>query len=209
MRQATLLIVGLFIAFALCYDCGTLSTLAAKSKYEKFVDKQLLYIVVEDENNDEIYRSVYCPSVDYYSVLKFNGFWTITNVNSLKINYHVELWSQGKMLFKTSSKVLKDTQYFVPFRVVEVTVEDGVVKDLQWDEQLLCSLCSTKCVDGACGVTFSGKSVTTDGSFQPKIYVAWVGTDINGYYMTSSSDNVSQFNFLDATSMAESMSSLI
>ena len=69
----------------------------------------------------------------------------------------------------------------------------GVPTAMTWDDD--CTLCSSDhCVDGNCAVDFNqctnyGGSTNCD----VKVYVAWAGTDVDGFYFTSQDRTLSSF----------------
>lgn len=81
----------------------------------------------------------------------------------------------------------------VPFWTLIINVNNGAVSSLTWDDD--CSTCdSTHCIDGNCAVDivncdFYGGPTNCD----IKVYVAWSGTDTDGYYFTSEQSTLSRF----------------
>ena len=97
----------------------------------------------------------------------------------------------------------------VPFHTLVVKVDNGVISELEWDED--CSLCSHEyCIDGnncaselsKCSTNGTVADGTTSTSLQRgasnvdcdfKIYVSWSGTDKDGVYLSSAGRRLSQF----------------
>ncbi|KAG9391747.1 Prokaryotic membrane lipoprotein lipid attachment site [Carpediemonas membranifera] len=200
-----LVIIALLIATVTAYSCGSLSDLASTKSFTKFNDKQLLFLVVEDSTNAEVFRAPFCPTVDKYGALVINNLWD--KIESSETYYlHVEVWAKSKLMYSTSSKTLLSGGKFIPYRVVQVSTVNGGVTDIAWNNNVLCELCSS-CLDDACYIGISGKS-TSAADMQAKVFVSWIGTDADGYVMTSDTTSISQFNFMDATSLHESMTDL-
>mmetsp|Transcript_28752 Transcript_28752/g.66349 ORF Transcript_28752/g.66349 Transcript_28752/m.66349 type:complete len:280 (+) Transcript_28752:35-874(+) len=104
--------------------------------------------------------------------------------------------------------ILKYKSYFAAFVTVLITIDKGVVQKVEWnwdDESSRCGGCEDTCIDKHfCTVDCTDQPASTEvgaGLCDFKIYVAWIGTDADGQYCTSSNTMFSKFTALGVSNI--------
>lgn len=99
--------------------------------------------------------------------------------------------------FRNVQWTVETIDYAAAFLTAVVVMEDGSIEDIEWDDG--CDGCSgARCHrsgdenGGTCGITRVDCD-TGDLSCNPKVYVAWLGTDSDGFYATSAGKTWSRF----------------
>jgi hypothetical protein len=177
------------------------------------------------------HRIIFFPTVDEFSMLEVADSYgnpiidpPVTNANTVNtpedlfnINYYADMQVQveaGGMasMPKRRLKLNPSTNKFdavVPFWTVVIRLRDGKVTEIKWDDG--CFTCGKNlCVDDFCAVpreSYCIKPGTADESTKEcdvKIYVAWIGTDRNGEYLTSASKRMSRFESFGISDLTRS-----
>lgn len=85
--------------------------------------------------------------------------------------------------------------YIVPFWTLIITLKDGVVEKMEWDDG--CIGCKgDQCVEDTCTVSIAEVGCRDPGSkadCNPKFFIGWYGTDKDGVYLTSAGSRFSRF----------------
>jgi len=77
----------------------------------------------------------------------------------------------------------------VPFWTLIITLDDGYVSTIEWDDGCLGSC--DPCVDLTCTIPIS--ECTSQLTCDPKFYIGWYGTDRDGRYLVSAGKRYSRF----------------
>mmetsp|Transcript_9032 Transcript_9032/g.14794 ORF Transcript_9032/g.14794 Transcript_9032/m.14794 type:complete len:221 (+) Transcript_9032:321-983(+) len=138
-------------------------------------------------DNSGLAGGVFCPAVDAFSVMTINA-----SASQFVSGALLSLQLLGNYI-KTPRLFRKDN-LVVSFLTVVINLDKGNVTDMRWDDD--CSACSNSaCVDGNCAVDFTTECPVNPSACDPKVYIAWSGTDRQGRFMTSSGNVPSQFRF--------------
>jgi len=140
-------------------------------------------------------KILFYPNVEEFSLLQVvaNGNFTGAFDNPL-MWFQAEFSGQASSIKHRRPQNTADNGFYVPFWTLIITLSDGLVSTLTWDDG--CLTCdSEECVDSTCALDASTCYSTDQGSTDcsPKIFVGWYGTDAGGVYLTSAGSRLSRF----------------
>jgi len=149
-----------------------------------------------------VMKSYWTPLVDDFALLqleksfRFDVPWAFDCATLIVMSYGNNLNSPPKRRFAYFDDLLTGQPYctmVVPFWNIIIDVDGGTPIDMRWDDD--CSLCdSDHCIDGNCAVDITACTIYGgDTNCDIKVYVAWAGTDADGFYFTSQDRTLSSF----------------
>jgi len=112
-------------------------------------------------------------------------------------------WFQGEFSQVASTYKYRRPQndpahadYVVPFWTLIITLDNGYVSTIEWDDGCLGSC--TPCQDQTCAIALS--SCASQAQCDPRFFVGWFGTDRDGRYLTSAGKRYSRFRSYSVSS---------
>jgi len=137
----------------------------------------------------------------YVNVEDFSLMQIVANGNFTGAFDNPAMWFQAEFSGSATSikhrrpQIASDNGFYVPFWTLIITLIDGTISNLEWDDGCL-SCSGDQCVDSTCaldaGTCYSNDAGTTVDC-EPKIFVGWYGTDRSGVYLTSAGERLSRF----------------
>jgi len=158
--------------------------------------------------NTSVYRAMYFPKVDDFSELRNHFTQHILDVPDASVRVWLEfpafnVRSESRIMFYSSnSSKGKHYQNIVGSRAITVVMEEGVMKEMYWDDS--CASClEENCLEDSCSSDIFADIRPSCQDSQAleedpyrcgiKIYVAWQGTDRDGHSLTSYTSVPSRF----------------
>jgi len=182
-----------------CAQCGSIYTASLQqSLVERFYQDVYLQIKILDGNNT-LNISNFFPTVDIYSLLEINGSYDyFANMSGLTVSVEVNGFSDPTLQPKI---YLTEDGNVVGYFVIVVTIQNGNVTGLQWDDG--CYLCpdAAQCSDDFCTNPKGDCNSTATADCNIKLYVAWVGTDMYGSPCTSAGSLTSRLRQFSVTNV--------
>lgn len=133
------------------------------------------------------FDSIFFPKVDQFALLRVNHTRGLVGLN-VTVRAWIEIGGN-----KSESRIMISNNYVVGSRSIVISLNSGNITSIDWDDT--CSGCrSDACLDGACAIDSDSidppcgdeKELEMDPCrCGIKIYLVWVGTDINGKPMKS------------------------
>lgn len=136
-------------------------------------------------------------------------------VNTTGVFDNQQMWFQAEYSQMASPMKYRQPQvpptsdvygYIVPYWTLIVTLKDGVVDTMEWDDG--CYGCSgDQCVEETCSVSIADVGCRNPGSTadcNPKFFIGWYGTDRDGVYLTSAGSRSSRFRQYSLSSAVSS-----
>jgi len=142
-------------------------------------------------------KMLFYPNVEEFSLMQ------IVQGANLTLFDHPLMWFQAEYSGIASSvkhrrpQAPADTGFSVPFWTLVISLNNGRVAALNWDDG--CIGCSgDQCVDDTCAIDITrclgyNGDTTTGADCSPKFFVGWFGTDRDGVYLTSAGSRYSRF----------------
>jgi len=158
--------------------------------------------------NTTVYKSVYFPKVDEYSELRNHFTQNVLDFPDISVRVWLEfpafnMRSESRiMLYNLNHTTGEKYQNIVGSRAITVVMEEGVMKELFWDDS--CVSCIGKnCLEDSCSTNFitdlrpacQDSQALEEDPYRCgiKIYVAWMGTDRDGRSLTTYTSVPSRF----------------
>jgi len=159
------------------------------------------------ERNTTHYKTMYFPKVDQFTELRSDFTQSLTEIPNTTVRVWLEfpayeMRSESRiMLYKYNESSSKNFDYIVGSRAITVVLEEGVFKEMYWDDT--CAGCIEElCLEDSCASVIGDLRPTCHDSKAleedpyrcgVKIYIAWKGTDRNNNTLSTYTSVPSRF----------------
>ena len=150
---------------------------------------------------DEPFDSIFFPKVDEFALMRLD------TRELVGLNVTVRAWVEigGN---RSESRIMVNNDYAVGSRSVVISLDSGNITAIDWDDN--CDGCrGNACLDGACAINADTIDPACDDPKElemdpyrcgTKVYLVWVGTDVDGKPMKSINklpSSLTKFSFVN------------
>ncbi|KAJ3426209.1 expp1 protein [Anaeramoeba flamelloides] len=175
------------LCFSYCSEDVCHNTLYSKTSFKRD-DDSIIFVYINDPDGTNK-RGTFYPTVDDFTVLRINEFGCTYGENE-NVTISVGVNEDERSTFVHYSK----DKRFVGYYTVIVKLDEGKIDKIFWDDSIDKSDCPDEnAIDDFCSLSLEDYDDCKSNARDLKVFVAWIGTDSDGDYMTSANTIPSRF----------------